>query len=242
MKHRKISEQMKIGKLHFMIFLLILTATFNLANAQTKMGVKAGLNFSNVVIKDENGDKTATQSMPGILLGLTVDIPITSNFYIQPAVLYSKKGFKQETGGFFGSATNFKVTASYIEVPLNILYKPRLSAGHLLFGAGPYMGYGTGGTWKSDTDVAIGDILIGNKGDVIFKNEFMDGGSEDDYSYGRPLDYGANFLAGYEFFDKLTVQFNAQLGLANLQPEYGGEKRADKLKNTSFGISLGYKF
>lgn len=58
----------------------------------------------------------------------------------------------------------------------------------------------------------------------------------------RPLDYGAGFLAGYEFFLKLSVQCNAQIGLANLVPEFGGFQSKDKLKNTNFGISAGYKF
>ncbi|OKS86060.1 hypothetical protein RG47T_1507 [Mucilaginibacter polytrichastri] len=213
-----------------------------MANAQTKFGIKAGVNFTNVIMKDENGNKTNTQSMPGILLGLTVDIPVAGDFYIQPAAQYSRKGYKQETGGFYGSATNFKVNASYIEVPINLLYKPHLGTGNLLLGAGPYIGYGTGGNWKSENDAAIGDMIVGKKGDVIFKNNAMDGGDINSYLYGKPLDYGLNFLAGYEFFNKLSVQLGAQVGLANLQPHTDGVTREGKLKNSGFGISLGYKF
>ena len=224
------------------ILFVLLTTASNIIYAQTKVGIKAGVNFSNMMITNENGNKENTQSTPGFLLGLTADIPVTGDLYIQPAILYSNQGFKQETGGFYGSATNFEVKASYIEVPLNMLYKPRLGAGHLLVGAGPYIGYGTGGNWKSDTDVAIGDMIIGDKGDVIFRNDAVDGGNLESYTYGRPLDYGANFLAGYEFFGQLSVQFNAQVGLANLEPKFGGIERESKLKNTGFGISLGYKF
>lgn len=150
-------------------------------------------------------DKEDTQSMPGILLGLTVDLPVSSDFYIQPAVQYSKRGFKQKTGGYYGSATNFKVNASYAQLPVNFLYTPKLAGGKLLLGAGPYIGYGTGGTWKSDNVIAIGDIMTDDNGKVIFKDDFMDG-EFGDYLYGKPLDYGANFLAGYEFLNKLSVQ------------------------------------
>ena len=232
---------MENKKLYLITLLLSLTGAINMANAQTKVGIKAGVNFSNVMMNDENGNKTSTQSMPGILLGFTVDIPITGDFYIQPALQYSRKGYQQETGGFYGSATNFKVDVSYIEVPVNLLYKPHLGAGNLLLGAGPYIGYGTGGKWKSDTDAAIGDMIIGNKGDVIFRNDAMDGGDLNSYSYGKPLDYGLNFLAGYEFFGRLSIQLGVQLGLANLEPEIEGIKREGKLKNAGFGISLGYK-
>lgn len=176
------------------------------------------------------------------MLGLTVDIHVAGDFFIQPAAQYSREGYKQETGGFYGTATNFKVNVSYIELPLNLLYKPRLGTGSLLLGAGPYIGYGTGGKWKSDNDVAIGDMRIGNKGNVIFKKDAMDGGDLDSYTYGKPVDYGLNFLAGYEFFNKLSAQLNAQLGLANLQPDINGVNSMGKLKNTVFGISLGYKF
>ncbi|MCC8425005.1 porin family protein [Mucilaginibacter sp. UR6-11] len=233
---------MKNKKIYLVILLPCLMATLNRAYAQTKVGIKAGLNFSNVLMNDENGNKINTQSVPGILLGLTVDIPVEGNFYIQPAAQYSRKGYKQETGGFYGSATNFRVNASYIQVPVNLLYKPRLGTGNLLLGAGPYFGYGTGGSWKSDNDVAIGDMVVGKKGDVIFKKNTMDGGDINSYLYGKPFDYGLNFIAGYEFFSQLSVQLGAQLGLANLQPHTDGVTREGKIKNSGFGISLGYKF
>lgn len=232
---------MKKNKLHFTIFLLTLIATFSIAKSQTKVGIKAGVNFSNMMIINENGNKENTQSTPGILLGLTSDISIIGDFYIQPAILYSSKGFKQETGGFYGSATNFEVKAEYIEVPINMLYKPRLNGGHLLLGAGPYISYGTGGNWKSDTDILIGDIRIKGEGNVAFRN---DGSIRNDaeYTYGRPLDYGLNATLGYEYPKRLSLQFNAQVGLANLEPKFGGTESKGKLKNTGFGISLGYKF
>ncbi|MGF7036886.1 porin family protein [Mucilaginibacter lappiensis] len=160
---------MKIRKLHNLILLCVLITAANRVNAQTKVGIKAGVNFSNVTMKDENGNQINTQSVPGILLGLTVDIPVSGNFYIQPAAQYSRKGYKQETGGFYGSASNFKVNASYIELPVSLLYKPRLGGGNLLLGAGPYIGYGTGGNWKSDSDAAIGDIVVGKKETLFLK-------------------------------------------------------------------------
>jgi hypothetical protein len=47
---------------------------------------------------------------------------------------------------------------------------------------------------------------------------------------------------GYEFFDKLSVQLNAQLGIDDLTPEVDGAKREGKLKNKGYSISVGYKF
>ena len=231
---------MKNNKLYAPFFLLFLIATFNIANGQTKIGVRAGVNFSNATMDDQQGHKGETESIPGFHIGLTADIPIIGDFYVQPAALYSSKGFKQKGYGF-GFTNDFKVSVSYLEVPVNILYKPKLGIGNLILGAGGYLGYGTGGKWKSGSSVIIGDIQIEDHGDVIFKNDGAEGefGS---YLYGKPLDYGASFLVGYEVLSKYSIQFNSEIGLENLQPEYSGVKLKGKMKNKGFGISLGYKF
>lgn len=232
---------MKISKLQLMAAMLTLASSYQLAMAQTKIGLRAGINFSSVTLKDEAGNAAETQSTPGIVLGLTADVPVQGDFFIQPGLLYSRKGYNQETGGYYDAAANFKVSVSYVELPVNVLYKPKFGSGNLIFGAGPYLAYGTGGKWKSDNVILIGDIMTDNKGKVIFKNDYEDGEFEN-YLYGKAFDYGANFLAGYEFKQKLSVQLNAQIGLANLQPMYSGVKRNGELKNKGFGISLGYKF
>ncbi len=174
-------------------------------------------------------------------MGLTTDIPLAAHFYLQPAVLYSGKGFKQTNSWFSGSGNEIKVTVSYIEVPLNLIYKYKWASGNLLIGAGPYVGYGTSGKWKSDAPVLIGDIRIDNYGDVIFKKDRMDG-EFGTYLYGKPWDFGSNFLVGYQFCDKTSIQLNAQLGINDLKPEVGGLTREGTIKNKGFGISIGYTF
>jgi hypothetical protein len=209
--------------------------------AQTKVGLQAGVNFSGVTAENESGNEETTRSMPGILLGLTAYVPVISNFYVQPGIFYAKKGFKQATGGYYGLANNFEVKVSYVELPFNILYKPKLATGRLMLGAGPYVGYGTGGTWESDNVIQIGDIMTDSKGKTIFKDDFEDG-EFGNYLYGRPWDYGLNFLAGYEFLGNFSAQVNVQAGLANLQPKTGGKNRDGSLRNNSLGFTVGYKF
>lgn len=231
---------MKIIKLFSPIFLLVMMAAINTTLAQTEVSIKAGANFSNVVLEDEAGDRKDTRFSPGYHVGVSVDVPVGGDFYIQPGALYSRKGFKQEDSAFAGSGNPFRVTVSYIELPLNFLYKPRLGSGRLLLGAGPYLGYGTGGSWEADDSIVIGDIIHEDHGDVIFENDIRDG-EWGTYLYGKPLDYGANFIAGYEFFDKFSAHFNVQLGLANLQPEVDGTEPEGTFRNVGFGLSLGYK-
>lgn len=220
---------------------LILMIACNKTNAQTKAGIRAGLNYSNVAMENEDGHKNATKTVPGFHIGLAVDIPVFTNFYLQPGMLYSKKGFKQTDSWFSGSGNPIKVTASYIEAPLNLIYKHKLAGGDLLIGAGPYAGYGTGGKWKSNASVLIGDIRIENYGDVIFKKDVMDG-EFGNYLYGKPWDFGANFLVGYQFLEKLIIQLNGQLGIKELNPAINGLAPKGKLRNKGWGISVGYTF
>lgn len=232
---------MKKNSLACLCVLCIIGTLFNVAHAQTKIGLKAGVSFSNIREKDEAGQKSSTQFMPGAQVGLTVDIPLSGNIYLQPAFVYADRGFKQAKGGFYGTADGVEVDVSYIEVPILLLYKPKIGKSNLLLGAGGYLAYGTGGKWKSATDPLIGDIRLRNYGYVIFKNDGRDGEFES-YLYGKPLDYGVNLLVGYELFKQFSLQFNGQFGLANLQPHYGDIKPKGELKNIAFGISLGYKF
>lgn len=221
--------------------LFVMTSFSYSAVAQTKVGIRAGMNLSGVNLVDERGDKQNTGMIPRFQAGLTVDIPIATDFYLQPAALYSGKGFRQDGGWLASADTEFKATVSYFEIPVNLLYKPQLGNGNLFVGAGPYVGYGTGGRWEVDQgQVTIGDIVIEPHGEVIFRKDVADG-EFGNYLYGKPWDYGVSFLAGYEFLRKLSVQFNAQFGVSNLEPEIGGEKPDGKLRNTTYGISVGYK-
>lgn len=235
---------MKISKFYGSVFLFILVAAVNISYAQTKVSFKAGLNYSNIILEDENGDQRETQSTPGLRIGLSVDVPIRGDFYIQPELFYSRKGFKQKDSWYAGLGNDFKVNANYVELPVNILYKPTMGSGKLLVGAGPYLGYGTGGNWEAEETVVIGDIMYDDHGDVFFTDDAFDGGSGgDSYAYGKALDYGVNFLLGYEFFNTISAQFNIQLGLANLQPEYNdGTTPEGMLQNIGYGLVLGYTF
>lgn len=212
------------------------------AMSQVEIGIRAGANFSNATIKDANGKKADTKLNPGWHAGVTFDIPVADEFYVQPGALFSTKGYQaKDAGSILGSSYEgtLKVSPSYIEVPINFLYKPELGAGKLLLGAGPYVAYGIGGKWKADG--RVGNVSGSTDGKLEFKNDYQDG-SNDKTIYGKPFDAGANLLFGYEFANKLSFQLNGQLGLVNIVPKNDGAKPDAKMKNSGFGISVGYKF
>lgn len=153
-----------------------------------------------------------------------------------------KVKFKQDGGWLAASGNEFKAKASYIEVPVHLVYKPQFGIGNLLVGAGPYAGYGTGGKWEAEGRIVVGDIVLSESyGEVIFKNDVSDG-EFGNYLYGKPWDYGTNILIGYEFLSGLAFQFNAQIGVANLKPKVGGTTRDGSMRNKGYGISVGYRF
>lgn len=212
------------------------------AMAQVEIGVRAGANFSNVTMKDANDKKVDTKLNPGFHVGVTFDIPVADEFYVQPGALFNTKGFKTKSrSDFFDFEGESVQNAYYLEVPINFIYKPELGNGRMLLGAGPYVAYGLGGNWKVKGDLAGWE---GSKdGKLEFVNDLKDQSDDADKGvYGKPFDAGANLLVGYEFANKFSVQLNGQLGLMNIEPKFDGKKPDGSLKNSQFGVSLGYKF
>ncbi|MFL5746256.1 MAG: porin family protein [Niastella sp.] len=197
------------------------------AQDKTTFGVRAGVNFTNLNGKESNGDKLDNKLKAGFNVGVNAEIPLVPDFYVQPGLLFSTKGSKDKQG-------DGKLNLSYLEVPINLLYKPTLGAGKMLLGFGPYVGFGIGGKYKS------GDEKI----DVKFKNDVKpsDVSLTDPKIFLKSLDFGGNLLVGYEMSNNFSFQLNAQLGMTNLNPKSNGVKPKDKAKNTGFGISVGYRF
>ena len=225
-------NQLKFGNMKTKIILAFLASAFSTAlfaqtttTTGTTFGVRAGINLQNINGKNVNGDKLKNNVTTGFNVGVNAEIPIGIDTYIQPGILYSTKGAKWE-------GTDQKVHISYIEIPVNLLYKPLLGTGHMLLGFGPYAAYGISGKVKDDNGVDT---------KVEFKKEV----STADVStpYFKPFDAGANFLVGYEMANNLSLQLNAQLGLVNINPEYQNiTDDKSSWKNTGFGVSLGYRF
>lgn len=187
-------------------------------------GVRAGVNLQNINGKDTQGDNLENKLTTGFHAGVNYEIPVGTDVYFQPGLLFSTKGSKLEMGDPLVS----KLSLSYIELPLNLIFKPLLGTGHMLLGLGPYLGYGVGGK-ATDRDF-----------DVEFQSEVLEN-DPDDVIYLKAFDAGANFIIGYEFANMLSFQLNAQLGLLDINPDYWIEDDT-VLKNTGFGLSLGYRF
>jgi hypothetical protein len=158
-------------------------------------------------------------------------LPVFHDFYIQPGLLFSVKGSKQD---IITDNITKTVFISYIELPLSILYRPQAGGGHLLVGLGGYFGYGISGRERTKTGTVTIEVPVKFLADAS--------GEPTSYAYYRPLDAGGNLFIGYELYGGIIFQLNAQMGLMELNSDYGLTNDQTVKKNRGFGFSVGYRF
>ncbi len=202
--------------------ILIFTLAGSMAFAQgtsgskTSFAILGGVNLQNLNGKDISGSKLENDLLIGYHAGFNVQIPIAPQFYIQPGLLLNTKGAKIDE-------TSYKL--SYVELPLNFVYKAPVGSGYFMLGFGPYVAYGVGGK------------------ETEFKKT-VESGDSDAIKYIKPFDAGANLFFGYELPAGLFFQLNTQLGLLDINPDDNRISVDDNasLRNTGYGVSLGYRF
>ena len=196
-----------------------------------RFGILAGVNLQTLTGADYEGKKLENDMIFGFHAGLNVQIPLAPQFFLQPGLMLSTKGAKNTEDGF---TSTYKL--SYLELPINFLYKGALGDGYFLLGFGPYLGYAVMG---KSTGEGNGPSL---ESDIEFKNEVSE---SDPFTtpYLRAMDVGANIFAGFEMGNGIFFQLNTQHGLVEVNPE---DKRKENdessLKNTGFGLSIGFRF
>ncbi len=214
------------------VAILLLTATFASAQhmGRASFGILGGVNFQNLNGKDYTGDKLENDMKVGYHIGVNMQIPVAPEFYFQPGLMLSTKGAIAEN-----NASKSTTSISYIELPLNLVYKGLLGPGYVFLGVGPYMAYGIGGKVKVESGSESNDFDIEFTNMVELTDNML-------VPYYKAFDAGGNIFFGYEMAGGLFAQFNAQLGMLNINPEYKvlpDDKSA--VKNTGFGLSLGYR-
>lgn len=203
------------------VFIIVIITAFaaQAQNSGASFGILGGVNFYNLTGEEDNGDKLENKLLPGFHAGVNVLIPVATDFYFNPGLLFSGKGAKNTEG-----SQDVKMNLSYLELPLNFLYRGQLGEGFIMIGFGPYLGYGIGGKVK------------GGSAEIDVK--FKDPEAGTSAYYLKPFDAGANISVGYELSNSLFFQLNSQLGLLNISQEDDNSV----LKNTGFGLSVGYRF
>jgi len=219
-----------------LLIMLLITGSLAMAQGTSKMpfAILGGVNFQNLNGKDASGNKLENEMLLGYHAGVNIQIPIAPQFFFQPGLMYSSKGAKN-TYTVAGTEFTNKTKLSYIELPLNLVYKALLGDGFFMLGFGPYVGYAFGGKVVTEGGSESADQKI------TFTN-VVETTDNPAVPYCKPFDVGGNIFAGYEMANGIFFQFNTQLGMVKINPEY--KARTDdktSIKNTGFGLSLGYR-
>ena len=168
---------------------LIFTLSFTMnVMAQTRLGVKGGLNYSHVRVSDAEEQKELS-ARPSFHLGVVGDIAISKQVSFQPQLLLSQRGAKVKHEDH-----DDVLAFTSIEIPLNVVY--RLKDNGFFAGGGPVLGYNLSGKVKGHDESK--KIELGNNAGEI-----------------KQFDLGANAFAGYQLNNGLFFTVNYTLGLTN---------------------------
>jgi len=183
-----------------------------------KIGIKAGVNLSNLYI-----DNVEDENMKvGLNAGVFAKIPLTKGFSIQPELLDSSKGTKATYDNILVGQGEYRFNLNYVELP--VLAVINLSK-NINIHAGPYVSYLAAANIKdldSDgTEHNVTDLKADNF------NRF---------------DYGLAGGIGFDF-QNFTVGARYNYGLHDVGKSgtLSGELTKDsKNSNVSFYIGLGF--
>lgn len=215
--------------------LLIVITVFTMATASNAqiLGIKAGLNLSNLIGKAVWLEGEGKYMKPGYHFGVTTEFAISKNFVIEPGLLLSTKGFRTKELTYI-LHPKFTYNFNYIEIPINFIYKIDLGNAKVLISAGYYFSYAISGKVKANQTVYF------SWNSNLYEEKIDVGNKEMDQL--KPFDSGVNMGVGIEI-NKITIGIQYGLGLPNISAaRWGIWSNGDNISNRVIGISAGYKF
>ena len=222
---------MKTKNLIFAVVTLLTTFSEALAQ-EASFGIKAGANYSTLSGNEEAGLKY----LLGFHAGLTAEYMFSPQFALHPELVYSMEGaessIEMEFEEFSFSAQQ-KLKLGYLNLP--VMAKFYVTEG-LSLQAGPQLSYLLSA--KNDYEVS---------GNLSEEFEMDESGTEDIKEDLKKISFGLNFGLGYEINNDLFFQARYHLGLSDISdfemdPEDEMGLEFEKIKNSGFQVSIGYKF
>lgn len=197
---------------------MLLVAT--VASAQLSLGLKGGVNMSNLYGDDLNDENVKI----GFNVGLMADYDLAYNMAIQSGLFFSTKGSKYSAS--YGSASvDVSVNPMYLQLPIHYAYKLDVTPGtRIVFHAGPYAAFGVGG--KTKVKGSLGSETLEIDGADVFGDDNLL----------KPFDAGIGLGVGAEF-GAILVDLGWDMGLVNISNLSNGN-----IKNQNAYLSVGFKF
>jgi hypothetical protein len=200
---------------------LLVAAIFgNLASAQARFGLRAGVNSVNAYVVAPDGTRPGTSAGTGFYAGGIMKIPFDNKLYFVPGIQYSYKNYTIHYND--ADLTSCKMHLTYIEIPLLLNYDFKKSGNYFFVQAGPSFSVALSG--KQD-DITPGQASHTEELKFAYS------------SFGR---YEANavFNAGFHFKNNLSVIGGYALGLGTIVNDDNGPV----IKHRMFSFGLGYLF
>ena len=186
-----------------------------------QFGIKGGMNVSSLSkdssLKDQN-------SKIGFNAGVFLNAPISSQFSIQPEILYNDLGSKVvQSEVILGNTytTSKARNLGYITVPVMFQYN---ATPQFYLEAGPQMGL------LVDANDKTKSSTNGNTNATTIKSL-----NKADYN---TFDFGVGIGAGYYFTPTLGLTVRYMAGVTDIYKNNNG----DKIRNNNFQVGLAYKF
>jgi len=206
---------------------LLLSVTFIMLISNIKaqgFGVQLGYNFANVSVSGlDLLDYEEINSVGGINFGVNYDIEVSENFFIEPGILYSQKGFEYfaEDGGYdLGTDFILDVTFNYLDIPVYAKYIYEVGDGLYLYGK-----FGLSYSIALNGEYTMDNGIETETDDIEF-------GDDEDF---KSSDLGINIGAGVKI-NKFEVGINYFSG----SDIYNDDD--DEVSNRVFSINLTYRF
>lgn len=205
----------KFNRLMIVAILAIITTN----SYSQSIGVKTGLNLSQIFMKDQGGNIRDTPGIkPGFHVGVFAELPVTGVFYFEPELLFSTKGYTLA----IVEPLKYKANLNYIDIPLNAKAIFDIGGAKLYGVFGPYIGIGLSGKVKYENSTDDYNIKWGSESENDFKR----------------FDFGLTFGAGVEI-KSFILGASYEIGLANVS---ANTDIFNQISNRVIGISIGYKF
>jgi hypothetical protein len=185
----------------------------------SEKGLKVGWTLS--TFSTEARDFQDNSFKNGLAVGGYVSLKLSHSFYLQPEVLFSMKGTKQNDPNYGGAGKlEERITLTYVDVPLIVGY--RLHRARLM--AGGLVGFYLDGKYASEYK---GGPLDGQK----FEEDLESSAVES-------MDFGVLFGGGYSF-KRISLKARYILGLKNiLTPNQDNVELKNRVLQLMVAVSL----
>ncbi len=215
------------------------------AKAQIKVGIAGGVSQSTIVetntLPGWNSIKNNYSWVQGVHGGIFAQIPVNKkgSLVFEPAVIYFNKGRKyfqkfDTSYNVPAKDSSFKQQLNYIDIPLNLLLKFRLSNNtSCFFGGGPYASFFFNG---SENSVINFKDPANYPSQTIINKDLPVGKAPGKYA---TMDYGATVTAGVEF-GRVMLRASASQSLADMyQAVYYKGSFRNRVISITLGVTLG---